>query len=39
MADSSGDLSIPLFVAKFIVGLGFGLNSGRGRMRRLVIEN
>jgi hypothetical protein len=37
MADSGGDLSIPLFAAGFIVGLG--LNSGRGRMRRLVIEN
>ena len=39
LADSGGDLSIPLFAAGFIVGLGLGLNSGRGRMRRLVIEN
>jgi uncharacterized membrane protein (Fun14 family) len=44
LADSGGDLSIPLFVAGFIVGLGFGLssgrlNSGRGRKSRLVIED
>jgi uncharacterized membrane protein (Fun14 family) len=37
--DSGGDLSIPLFVAGFIVGLGLGLTNGTGRMRRLVIEN
>ena len=39
LADSGGDLSIPLFVAGFVVGLGFGLNNGTGRRRRLVIEN
>ena len=39
LADSGGDLSIPLFVAGFIVGLGFGLNNGRGRRARLVIED
>ena len=38
LANSVGDLSIPLFVAGFVVGLGFGLNNGTGR-RRLVIEN
>jgi uncharacterized membrane protein (Fun14 family) len=37
IADSDGDLSIPLFVSGFIVGLGFGLNNGRGRRSRLVI--
>jgi hypothetical protein len=31
LADSGGDLTVPLFVAGFIVGLGFGLNNGRGR--------
>ena len=39
IADSGGDLSIPLFVAGFIVGLGFGLNNGRDRKNRLVIED
>jgi hypothetical protein len=39
LADSGGDLSIPLFVAGFIVGLGLGLNNGTGSRRRLVIEN
>jgi uncharacterized membrane protein (Fun14 family) len=39
LADSGGDLSIPLFVAGFIVGLGLGLNNGRGRKSRLVIED
>lgn len=39
LANSVGDLSIPLFVAGFVVGLGFGLNNGTGRRRRLVIEN
>jgi uncharacterized membrane protein (Fun14 family) len=39
LADSGGDLSIPLFVVGFVVGLGFGLNNGTGRRRRLVIEN
>jgi uncharacterized membrane protein (Fun14 family) len=39
LADSGGDLSIPLFAAGFIVGLGLGLNNGTGRRRRLVIEN
>jgi uncharacterized membrane protein (Fun14 family) len=39
IADSDGDLSIPLFVSGFIVGLGFGLNNGRGRRSRLVIED
>jgi uncharacterized membrane protein (Fun14 family) len=38
LADSGGDLSIPLFVAGFIVGLGFGLNNGKGRRSRLVIR-
>ena len=39
LADSGGDLSIPLFVAGFIVGLGFGLKNGRGKRSRLVIED
>jgi uncharacterized membrane protein (Fun14 family) len=39
LADSGGDLSIPLFVAGFIDGLGLGLNNGRGRKSRLVIED
>jgi uncharacterized membrane protein (Fun14 family) len=39
LANSVGDLGIPLFVAGFVVGLGFGLNNGTGRRRRLVIEN
>jgi len=39
LADSGGDLSIPLFVAGFIVGLGLGLNNGRGKRSRLVIED
>src|SRR5215211_1961004 len=39
LADSGGDLSIPLFVAEFIVGLGLGLNNGRDRRSRLVIED
>ena len=40
LADSGGDLSIPLFVAGFIVGLGFGLNNDRDNRRsRLVIED
>jgi uncharacterized membrane protein (Fun14 family) len=39
LADSGGDLSIPLFVAGFVVGLGLGLNNGRGRKSRLVIED
>jgi uncharacterized membrane protein (Fun14 family) len=39
LADSGGDLSITLFVAGFIVGLGFGLNNGRGRRSTLVIED
>src|SRR5918994_4223526 len=38
LADSGGNLSIPLFVAGFVVGLGLGLNNGRGRKSRLVIE-
>jgi uncharacterized membrane protein (Fun14 family) len=39
LADSGGDLSIPLFVAGFIVGLGLGLNNGGDSGRsRLVIE-
>jgi uncharacterized membrane protein (Fun14 family) len=39
LADSGGDLSIPLFVAGFTVGLGLGLNNGSGRRNRLVIED
>jgi uncharacterized membrane protein (Fun14 family) len=40
LADSGGDLSIPLFVAGFIVGLGLGLNNSKGsRKSRLVIED
>jgi uncharacterized membrane protein (Fun14 family) len=39
LSDSAGDLSIPLFVAGLVVGLGFGLNNGRGRRSRLVIED
>jgi uncharacterized membrane protein (Fun14 family) len=38
LADSSGDLSIPLFVAGFIVGLGLGLSNGKDRKSKLVIE-
>jgi uncharacterized membrane protein (Fun14 family) len=38
LADSGGDLTIPLFVAGFVVGLGFGLNNGRSKRSRLVIE-
>ena len=38
LADSSGDLSIPIFVAGFIVGLGLGLNNGKDRKSKLVIE-
>jgi uncharacterized membrane protein (Fun14 family) len=38
LADSSGDLSIPIFVAGFIVGLGLGLNSDKHRKSTLVIE-
>jgi uncharacterized membrane protein (Fun14 family) len=38
IVDSDGDLSIPLFVSGLIVGLGFGLNNGRSRRSRLVIE-
>jgi uncharacterized membrane protein (Fun14 family) len=37
-ADSSGDLSIPLFVAGFIVGLGLGLNNSKDRKSKLVIK-
>src|SRR5215207_6596938 len=37
LADSGGDLSIPLFVAGFVVGLGLGLNNGRGKKSRLVV--
>jgi uncharacterized membrane protein (Fun14 family) len=39
IADSGGDLNIPLFVAGFIVGLGIGLGNGRGKRTRLVIED
>jgi uncharacterized membrane protein (Fun14 family) len=39
LADSSGDLSIPLFIAGFIVGLGLGLNNGKHRKSKLVMEN
>ena len=39
LADSGGDLSIPLFVAGFIVGIGWGLNNDRGKRNRLVIED
>ena len=39
IADSGSDLNIPLFVAGFIVGLGFGLNNGKDRRNRLVIED
>jgi uncharacterized membrane protein (Fun14 family) len=38
IADSGGDLSLPLFASGFIVGLGFGLNNNRSRRARLVIE-
>jgi uncharacterized membrane protein (Fun14 family) len=38
LADSSGDLSIPLFIAGFTVGLGLGLNNGKHRKSKLVIE-
>ena len=38
IADSGGDLSVPLFVAGFIVGLGLGLTNNRNRKNRLVIE-
>ena len=36
--DSGGDLSIPLFVAGFMVGLGFGLKNNRDRRSRLIID-
>jgi uncharacterized membrane protein (Fun14 family) len=39
LADSGGDLSIPFFVSGFIVGLGLGLNNGRSKRSRLVIED
>jgi hypothetical protein len=39
LADSGGDLTISLFVAGFIVGLGFGLSNGRSRKSQLVIED
>jgi uncharacterized membrane protein (Fun14 family) len=39
LADSDGDLSIPLFVAGFIVGIGFGLSNSKGRRSRLLIED
>jgi uncharacterized membrane protein (Fun14 family) len=39
LADSGGDLGMPLFVAGFIVGLGFGLNNDRSKRSRLVIED
>ncbi|MGA9297930.1 MAG: FUN14 domain-containing protein [Nitrososphaeraceae archaeon] len=39
LAKSGGDLSIPLFVSGFIVGFGLGLNNGRSRKSRLVIED
>jgi hypothetical protein len=39
LADSGGNLSIPLFVAGFIVGPGLGLSNGTGRRSRLVIED
>jgi hypothetical protein len=39
LADSGGNLSIPLFVAGFIVGPGLGLSNGRGRRSSLVIED
>jgi uncharacterized membrane protein (Fun14 family) len=38
IADSGGDLNIPLFIAGFIVGLGFGLNNGRDRKSHLIID-
>jgi uncharacterized membrane protein (Fun14 family) len=38
LADSGGDLSIPLLVAGFIVGFGLSLNGGRSRKGRLVVE-
>jgi uncharacterized membrane protein (Fun14 family) len=38
-AIAGGDLSIPLFVAGFIVGLSFGLDIDKGTRRRLVIED
>jgi hypothetical protein len=36
LADSGGDLSIPLFAAGFIVGLGLGLSNGRGKRSKLI---
>jgi hypothetical protein len=39
ITDSGGDLSIPLFVAGFVVGLGLGLKNDRTRKSRLVIED
>jgi uncharacterized membrane protein (Fun14 family) len=38
IADSGGNLNIPLFIAGFIVGLGFGLNNGRHRKSHLIID-
>jgi uncharacterized membrane protein (Fun14 family) len=37
IADSGGDLSIPLFVSGFIVGIGLGLNNGRGRRSMIIL--
>jgi uncharacterized membrane protein (Fun14 family) len=39
LAESGGDLSIPLFVAGFTVGLGLGMNNSRSKRSRLVIED
>ena len=38
LAYSGGDLSMPIFVAGFVVGLGLDLCNGKGRKRRLLIE-
>jgi uncharacterized membrane protein (Fun14 family) len=39
LADSGADLSIPLFIAGFTVGLGLGLNNGKHRKSRLIVKN
>jgi uncharacterized membrane protein (Fun14 family) len=39
LVKSGGDLSIPLFVSGFVVGLGLGLNNDRGKKTKLIIDD
>jgi uncharacterized membrane protein (Fun14 family) len=39
LADSGGNLSIPLFVAGFVVGLGLGLKNGKGKRSIQIIQD